>query len=310
MNTSRIAVATALFGAATAVAVGCGSSSSSSLPPCQPGETLQCSCPDGTSSIQQCVGPNQWAACQCGGSGLGGTTGAVGGGTGVGGDAMGLGGGGVGLGGTPVVGQGGTPTGSGGASTGCSAEANYPNLVNVDGWIGCDATVSTDNPSGLQGAFYLYGDDIACTPASGNPCATGECCLDGATIVDNVDYLAWGCGIGLELNSDGGDPSVKSPYAGTASCFDITLTGTSGGNAVRIGFTQMVPSEVAPFVEVPAVTGSITHTVCFTDVACPAWGIEQGTCSETGQNYELQVQVVGAERESTFSLCLSSLIAN
>jgi hypothetical protein len=335
MNTSRFAVAMALIGSATALAAGCSSGGGNSLPPCNTGDAMTCTCENGVSSTRSCLAPNQWGECVCAGSGTGGTGAglgggaAVGGGVGVGGipgvgqggTPMGYGGTPVGYGGTPVgyggtpvgyggtpVGQGGTPTGSGGASTGCDADAYLPNLVNPDGWIGCDPALTEDNPQGIQGAFYLYGDEITCIPAAGNPCATGECCLDGATIVDDVDYASWGCGIGMELNSDGGDPSVKSPYSGSASCFAITLTGTSGGNAIRIGVTQMVDSEVAPFVEVPAVTGETTHTVCFSDISCPSWAIDQGTCEVTGQNYDLQIQVVGAERASTFTLCVSSII--
>ena len=56
----------------------------------------------------------------------------------------------------------------------------------------------------------------------------------GATIVD-TKYTAWGCGIGMELASSGGTTPTKSVYAGPAKCFNITLTGNSGGNPVRIG---------------------------------------------------------------------------
>jgi hypothetical protein len=96
---------------------------------------------------------------------------------------------------------------------------------------------------------------------------------------------------------------------GAASCFNITLTGTSGGNSLRIGFTQALDAGVTPFVLIPPVTGTTTNTVCFSDVACPDWAIDQGTCELTGQVYDLEIMVVGAERASTFELCLSSLIA-
>ncbi len=337
MNTTRFAVATALIGSATALASGCSSGGGSSLPPCSTGDAMTCTCSDGSSSTRSCLAPNQWGECVCAGSGTGGDGAglgggaAVGGGMGLGGDMglgggvglggqvglggapVGLGGAPVGLGGAPVglggapVGSGGVVTGSGGSTTGCSAEANYPNLVNDTGWIGCDAALTEDNPNGIQGAFYVYGDDITCAPPAGNPCTSGECCLDGATIVDDETYASWGCGIGMELNSDGGEPSVKSPYSGPSSCFAITLSGTSGGNAVRIGFTQSTSPNVSPYVEVPAITGSATHEVCFNDVSCPTWA-DATECSETGQNYDLQIQVVGAERASTFTLCLTSVI--
>ena len=59
----------------------------------------------------------------------------------------------------------------------------------------------------------------------------------GATVVDTT-YAAWGCGIGMELASSGGTTPTKSVYTGPAKCFNITLTGNSGGNPVRIGFSQ------------------------------------------------------------------------
>ncbi len=221
--------------------------------------------------------------------------------------------GGGGTGGVSTGGGGGTGGASLGGSGGaggndCSEEtANYPNLVNASGWVGCDPALSVDNPAGIQGAFYVYGDAITCAPPSENPCSSGSCCLDGATIVDNEAYSSWGCGIGFQLNAS--DPGIGqlNPYQGAASCFAITLTGTSGGNAVRIAFTQSTSPNVSPYVEIPAVSGTATHMVCFSDVACPSWTLPD-LCSETGEYYQLQIQVVGAERASTFTLCLSSLV--
>ena len=42
----------------------------------------------------------------------------------------------------------------------------------------------------------------------------------------------------MELSSSGGTNPTKSVYAGPVKCFDITLTGSSGNNVVRISFTQ------------------------------------------------------------------------
>jgi len=75
--------------------------------------------------------------------------------------------------------------------------------------------------------------------------------MTGTTVVDPL-YAKWGCGIGMELNNTG----VKSAYAGPVTCFNITLTGSSGGNEVRIGFTQSTntTNTVSPFVSVAAFT--------------------------------------------------------
>jgi hypothetical protein len=230
-------------------------------------------------------------------SGVGGATTASSGPTasGVGGAASGSGG---------ATGAGG---GSGGEGAICPSD---PNLVAValqtDGWIGCDPEVATDNPAGLQGAFYAYGDGTSCTPPA-NPCTGAGCCISGATIVGDPGTY-WGCGLGFELNASGGDASVKQAYSGGLQCFDIALSGSSGGNEVRIAYTQAASTTglVAPYVEIAPVAGSWSGTVCFADVACPAWAMA-GQCAADAQ-YDLQIQIVGGDAAGAFDLCLSSLV--
>ena len=67
---------------------------------------------------------------------------------------------------------------------------------------------------GVLGGFYIYGDQTAaypngqsCTvpPSGTNVCdptdsGTPGVCLSGATIKDST-YSAWGCGIGLSMNT-------------------------------------------------------------------------------------------------------------
>ena len=204
------------------------------------------------------------------------------------------------------------PTGGAGATTGCEADPYLPNLVNPTGWVGCDPESSADDPLGIQGAFYAFGDGLACDPPEGNPCTSAGCCLEGETVVDDT-YAAWGCTMAMELSSSGGDPSVKSAYDGPATCFEIELTGTSGGNPVRIQFTQSASPgsngepEVSPFLEIPAVTGSWSGLVCFGDVDCPSWA-DADQCVVSGDEYDLQIQVPGGDRASSFELCLTSVI--
>jgi len=186
------------------------------------------------------------------------------------------------------------------------------NLVNAEGWVGGDPEDASDNPLGIQGAFYTYGDGLRCCQDGAcegtNPCTTGSCCFSGSTVVDG-EYLAWGCGLGLELNSTGGDIPVKSAYAGDATCFAVSVSGDSGGNSVRIGFTQAADTtdQVSPFVQIPSISGNWSGTVCFADVSCPTWASEE-RCRLTGENYDLQIQVVGGEREGTFELCVDSVV--
>jgi Glycosyl hydrolase family 12 len=203
-----------------------------------------------------------------------------------------------------VVGSGGA-AGSGRAGV-CPSD---PNLATHLGWVGCDPTIATDNPMGIQGSVYGYGDNTTCTPPM-NPCTGATCCISGATVVDPT-FVAWGCGMGLELNATGGDASVKQPYTaatGPLGCFDITLTGSSGGNKVRIGFPYAadMTDKVSPFYEITQVVDSWSGRVCFADATCPTWDT-MNRCM-LGDKYDLQIQVVGGELAAPFNLCLSNLV--
>ncbi len=213
--------------------------------------------------------------------------------------------GGANTGGSPTGGS----SGSSGAPTGgVAACPTDPNLVLHGGWVGCDPASTEDNPQGLQGSFYMFGDGTSCTEVA-TPCGDAGCCMNGATVVD-ATYTAWGCGLGLELNSSGGPSSVKSPYAGPVKCFDIDLAGDSGGNIVRIGYTQEpdMTGKVAPFVELDPITGGWSGTICFEDAQCPNW-MPVPDCT-TGAQYDLQIQVVGAVQAGAFDLCLTNLVAH
>jgi hypothetical protein len=201
---------------------------------------------------------------------------------------------------------------SGTAGTGGPACVSDPtNLVRTGGWI-CDLT----QPYMIQGAWYGYGDGTSCPKSTANPCTTGSCCMMGATIVDST-YKAWGCGIGMELSSSGGTTPTKSVYTGSAKCFNITLTGSSGGNPVRISFSQsaMPASDaVAPYKEIPAFTNGWMGQVCFADVTCPSWAIppmaDPAKCTKTGTDgtpVDMQLQVTGGDRAGNFNVCISKV---
>ena len=137
---------------------------------------------------------------------------------------------------------------------------------------------------------------------------------DGVSAKDFADELGKHenlSDIVVRINSSGGDAPVKSAYSGTASCFDIQLSGSSGGQAVRIGFTQTsdTAGRVSPFSQIAPVSGGgYSGRVCTNDVSCPDWSISAGTCAITGQQYDLQIQVVGGEGSGTVDLCLVSVI--
>jgi|HubBroStandDraft_6_1064221.scaffolds.fasta_scaffold55706_3 hypothetical protein len=205
---------------------------------------------------------------------------------------------------------GGNSTGAGGTGSGTACVADPTQLVNSAAW-NCDLS----DPIGIQGAIYGYGDGSSCTtPIPSNICTTGSCCISGTTVVDPTS-AKWGCGIGMELDSSGGAAPVKSEYTGPVKCFNITLTGSSGGNVVRVGFTQSANSTtVAPYTEIAAFPNGWAGQVCFTDAECPSWATT-AQCSKpvgtAGTPYDMQIQVsAGSTTASvgTYNVCVSSIV--
>ncbi len=226
----------------------------------------------------------------------------TGGGTGVGpgqgGGTLVAAGGGTGL----ATGQGGAAPGQGGGTgtnvgTPCGTNILAGELGAEGNWVGGDPASTEDNACGVQGALYAYGDGTSCTlPANNNPCSGGVCTISGATVQD-TDWSAWGCGIGLSLNDSGGSPSVKSPYAGNANGFQVTIGG-SFVQELRVSYTSSADTtgQVSPFVggtnQGSTIAGPGTYTVLFSDVSCPpsTWG----TCNPlTTTPYDLQFQICG-----------------
>jgi hypothetical protein len=232
-------------------------------------------------------------------AGAAGTPPTAGTGNSVGGGNPGGGASGAGTSGAaPVAGNAGT---AGGGDAACSTD---PNLTKATAcWVGCDPTLATDNPQGLQGAFYTFGDMSSCT-LSDQVCGATGVCISGTTAIDPT-YAKWGCGIGLELNATGGDASVKQAYTGPATCFKYTLTGSSGGNEVRIAFTQKADTAgvVSPYVSIPAFTNGKSGTICVGDVSCQG----QTKCTLGTTPFDLQVNVVGGNTAGAYNVCLSDL---
>jgi len=240
------------------------------------------------------------------GSGSGNTTG-----SGVGGSTSGAAG-------SSATGTAGS-TGAGGTGTACVGDPSQ--LVNAAGW-NCDLTT----PIMIQGSWYPYGDvaaapnDSKCTPASGNPCTAAGCKMTGTTKVDTT-FAAWGCGLGMELSSSGGTTPTKSVYAGPVTGFMVTLTGSSGGNVVRIGFTQSATpasGAVAPFTEIPPFTNGWSGMITFAGVSCPTWAIppmaNPAKCTKTGTSgtpVDMQIQVAAGSTATTvgaFDITVTSVV--
>jgi hypothetical protein len=236
---------------------------------------------------------------------------------GTGGSGSGQGGSSAPTGGTPgsPSGDGGsTSTGSGGSATstggssGITCTADPSQLVNTSAY-NCDQSTSI----GIEGSIYPYGDGASCpygpsTPPA-NICTSAGCCLSGTTVVDST-FAKWGCGIGLELDDDG---TTKNVYAGPVKCFMIALTGNSGNNVVRIGFTQSstpASGAVAPYTELPAFTNGWSGQVCFADATCPGWATA-AQCSTTNSPVDMQIQISAGSTTTTtgsYNLCLTSVV--
>ncbi len=287
-----------LMGISVAFATASCSSSSDSTPPAGSGNTGNTGNNTGAGGSGNHAGSSNVGT---GGTGVVGTAGSSTGQAGTGtlpttGGTSGV------AGGTGTAGSG--TAGSGTADT-CIVDADLLKAAADSCFVGCDPTISTDNPDGIQGAFYTFGDGSSCTPMN-PPCTAQGVCLSGATVVDKT-YAKWGCGLGLELNSSGGTTPVKSAYAGDATCFNYVLTGNSGGNEVRIAFTQTADTtnRISPYVSIPAFTNGKTGTVCFKDVTCQ--GADPTKCALTGMDFDFQVNVVGGNNAGNYNVCLSSL---
>jgi hypothetical protein len=189
------------------------------------------------------------------------------------------------------------------------------NLATYGDWIGCDPLTHDDDPYDIQGSWYIFGDGGGSCATTSTECDETGCRFHGRTL-DSGDYDAdWGCGMGLGLNTDYPDPdntgvNNKLPFAGEADCFAMTIEGSSGGAEVRIMFTQFEDNEdrVSPFIPIGPVDGSWdSPSVCFDDAACPTW---DSNCEDTGDNYDLQIQVAGGDAAGSFDLKLTRLIPN
>jgi hypothetical protein len=125
----------------------------------------------------------------------------------------------------------------------------------------------------------------------------------------------WGCGLGLDLNSAAGAGAAKSPYAGTAKGFTVTITGTvAAGQKIRIMYPSSATPPVGGTAPYKEVTGVGAYSVLFSDATCPTWATG-GKCtpvSGTGA-YSLQVQLAGGSAVTdvvgAFSnVCITSIV--
>ena len=202
--------------------------------------------------------------------------------------------------------------GSSGGSTGpvtCTTDLMTLRTGDTNNWI-----QSASTSCGVQGALYAFSDPKTCSSIT-DVCAAGSagCCVTGTTIVDST-YADYGCGLGLDLNSSGGTNATKSPYAGSAKGFKITLSGSvSKGQPIRIMYSSTATDPTGGTSPYKEVTDVGTYSVLFSDATCPSWATTGDKCTPVSGSaaYSIKVQVAGGGASTDpvgpFNVCITSL---
>lgn len=177
--------------------------------------------------------------------------------------------------------------------------------IEEDGWIWAEC-----NEFGIQGGWYCYTDGQTESTCLENvpPYDDGKMCLSGETLgpIPNT----WGAGIGLGLAETDDDPPVKMPYDAASRGivgFSVTITGSTGGNDLRVGFTtSAMPTLTPPFVVVP---GAGTHDLLFEDaIVPPDWAVPNaGETVDPTAIYDIQFQVAGDGVAAPFDFCVTDI---
>jgi cellulose 1,4-beta-cellobiosidase len=177
--------------------------------------------------------------------------------------------------------------------------------IDATGWV-----ARACNDYQMQGAWYCYADGIGTSD-----CVTGvtpyvasskAMCLSGTT---SAASTAYGAAIGLELNASGGAASVKGAYDATTNNvigFQITITGSSGGVALRLSLTGgATTTDTQPFVELP---GAGTYQVLLADAVVPAsfTGASAGSRANPAAIYDVQL-AIPASAAVTYDYCITEL---
>jgi hypothetical protein len=243
------------------------------------------------------------SACDNGGGGKAGGTGASSGTQGAGAGSTG-------------------PGGTGGAATSSSSTGGAPpamcsntdkTIIPIDatGWVprNCD-------DYNIQGAWYCYSDGVGMTS-----CVTGKTpyvtaspgpgmCISGTTASTTSNPSAYGAAIGFSLNDSGGTMSVKGSYNATMNNitgFNVTIAGNTGGLPVRIGFTGAASStNPAPFVPVP---GAGTYAVKFSSANVPStWMVPNAGATVDPTNiFDIGFQIAAGPTATPYNFCITAL---
>jgi hypothetical protein len=217
----------------------------------------------------------------------------------------------------------------------CAGNILEKDLGPNDNWIGGLPDSDIDDPCGIQGPIYAYGDTESATALGLSPsctipadedatisCASGRCCISGTTVQDR-EYAAWGCGIGFGLRHTATEERL--PYSEpSVAGFRFTVEGTlTEGQYVRVHLKQPGSGEnsCAPFLggeswsgspidPIALVEGPFQGEVRFDEVACPAdTGADCGCTPPGPAPLDLQFQVTGGLALGPYEFCVTELSA-
>lgn len=175
--------------------------------------------------------------------------------------------------------------------------------IDSTGWVPAECN------DAIQGGWYCYDDGIneSGCPNTQPPFDAQQSgmCLNGDTIED-LDFMAWGAGIGLPLNDS---PYGKQPWNAQARNiigFKFVITGDAGSVPLRVNFTNS-PSDTdtPPTAELPGVG---TYSVLFEDALVPYWAYENADePTDPTAIYDVQLFVVGGMVNDSYDICLTEL---
>ncbi len=195
-----------------------------------------------------------------------------------------------------VCAGGGVGGASGSNTSGTTSGSSPGAFINPQGRVSADL-----NAFGIQGDWYAYGDGVT-SDQTGNPYRDGAYCITGEAPGDEDFSAHWGAGIGLDLNSVGGE---KQPYAfeGKLNGFKMTIVGTAP-TTPRVHFVDGLENDVTPFTLV-SFDESKTYWVAEARVPLE-WDVDNaGQRVDGGELYSIQVLAPGAEAAGPIDLCIT-----
>lgn len=215
----------------------------------------------------------------------------------------------------------------------CGGNILQGDLGARNNWIGGEATSGVDDPCGIQGPIYAYGDEEEAT-AAGLPsscaipndpratisCDDARCCISGYSIEDRT-YAAWGCGIGIGLKHDA--EQVRLPYDEPGVIgFRYSVEGSlTEGQYIRVHLKQPGSTEKScgpfqggsswagsPIDAALLAQGPFQSSLLFEEALCSMDARASCGCTTaTPTPLDIQFQVTGAYVNGPFEFCLTEL---